>query len=466
MRYFPAFFDLKSRPVFVVGDGEVAARKLRLLVKADPSLHVFSVSKGSPVDIEFGHRVQVNARPLESRDFAQRPALVVAAADDLVVDDPAAALARANNVPVNVVDQPDLCDFVVPSIVDRGDLAIGISTGGQAPVVGRRLRERLEAMLPQRLGEVITYLSERRSEVAESVPKSARRGFWERLLNGSVTEAVLNDDIPAANAAFRTALGATGDPVGVIHIVGAGPGDPELLTLKALRVLQEADIVLYDNLVGEGVLELIRRDADRVYVGKRKGDHAVAQPDIGAMMVQHARAGLRVVRLKGGDPYVFGRGGEEMDAVTAAGLTASVVPGITAATGCAAAANLPLTHRGLSQAVTFVTAQAGHGNAPDINWDALARLGQTVVVYMGVGKAGWVADQLLSGGMAADMPVAILEKGTLPEQRIIRTRLNELGAAIGDAEVVGPALLVIGEVAARASGAGLLDLALTAQEAA
>ncbi|MEM6650629.1 MAG: siroheme synthase CysG, partial [Pseudomonadota bacterium] len=335
MRYFPAFFDIKNTPVFLVGDGELAVRKARLLMKAHPHLHAFSVAKGSLLEKEFGGKITLTDQCLQPADFALKPALVVAATGEEAEDGRIAFLSRAQGVPVNVVDQPALCDVVIPSMVDRGDLVIGISTGGAAPVVGRRLRERIEALLPARLGELVDFAKARRDQVTARVAPDDRRGFWERLFSGPVAEAVYDGDMAAAATGFEAALNGPTNAAGTIHIVGAGPGDPELLTLKALRVLQEADVVLYDNLVSEDVLELIRRDAERHYVGKRKADHSMPQEDIGALIVSLAKAGKRVVRLKGGDPYIFGRGGEEVDAIQAAGLSATVVPGITAAAGCA-----------------------------------------------------------------------------------------------------------------------------------
>lgn len=457
MRYFPAFFDIKNQPVLVAGGGELALRKVRLLAKAEPQIHIFSAAEWSPELNSFGDMVTVHPRGLREQDFDPKPVLIIAATGDQAEDIRIAELARQKGVPVNVVDQPELCDVVIPSIVERGDVAIGISTGGAAPVIGRRLRERIEVLLPARLAELVEFARLRRGDVAQNVAPEARRGFWERLLSGPVAEAVYDGDMQRAEEGFAAALQNSNTPQGSIHIVGAGPGDPELLTLKALRVLQEADIVLYDNLVSEDVLELIRRDAERRYVGKRKANHSLKQEEIGELMVSLAREGKRVVRLKGGDPYIFGRGGEEVDAVKAAGLSATVVPGITAASGCAAEASVPLTHRGLSQAVTYVTAYAGNGGAPDVDWAALARLQHTIIVYMGVGRAGDVSRDLTLGGLPPDTPVAIVEKGSLPDQQIVKTRLRDMADAIATAGIEGPAVLMIGKVAARAEGRGLIN---------
>lgn len=451
MRYFPAFIDLKGAEVTVNGGGELAVRKIRLLLPAGPRIVVFGANPGCAVARHFGDRVTLHDRALGDEDFSTPPKLVVAATGDAAEDERVARLARKHRVPVNAVDLPGLCDVVVPSMVRRGDLVIGISTGGAAPVLGRRIRQRLEASLPQGLGRLVAFAGSRRAQVAEAVPGPGRRAFWERFFAGPAAEAVMAGDEARADALFRDEL--TGDTPGQVHIVGAGPGDPELLTLKALRVCQEADVILHDNLVSDGVLELCRRDAERIYVGKKRADHALAQPEIGALMVRLARAGKRVVRLKGGDPFVFGRGGEELEALRAAGIEAQVVPGISAAMGCAARAEIPLTHRGLSQAVTFVTAEAGGGGAPAIDWAALAAGGGTIVVYMGVRRAGDVSAALVEGGLAPSTPAAVIADGTLPGERIIRADLGSLHRAAAD--ISAPAVLIIGEVAARARGEDL-----------
>ena len=465
MRYFPAFLDLAGRPVFVVGGGETAARKARLLLKAGARVTFWGAAPEAAVRAEFGGSCAYRERPLGV--LRPRPALVVAASEDRGADTRAAALARAAGVPVNVVDLPGQCDFTVPSIVERGDLVVGISTGGDAPVLGRRIREKIEAMLPSRLGDLVAWAGAKRAEVAERVPTRDRRDFWERLLEGPAAEAVLRGDEAGAERAYRDALSGEAR-TGHVHIVGAGPGDPELLTLKALRVLQEADVVLHDHLASDGVMELVRRDAERISVGKRRAAHTLTQDETNALMVRLAREGRRVVRLKGGDPYVFGRGGEEVDACRAAGVPCTVVPGVTAALGCGASIGVPVTHRGLSQAVTFVTAQGapkavGDDGAAQVDWDALARLGHTVVVYMGVALAGRVAAALIAGGRAAGTPVAVVENGTLPSEKIVRATLGTLTDAMQAGGIAGPAVLIIGEVAARA---GAHDLATLTQEAA
>ncbi|MCI5045440.1 MAG: siroheme synthase CysG [Aquisalinus sp.] len=470
MRYFPAFFDLRYKPVLIAGGGEEALRKARLVRKANPSITFVAHEFDTELREEFSEGAQLIQRRFKASDLKgdrlHRPAIVIVATGDALEDERIALKARAKRIPVNVVDRPEFCDFVVPSMVERGDLVIGISTGGQAPVLGRSLRARLEALLPQRLADLTAFASDFRGAVAATLPKEQRRSFWEKLFAGPIADLVLaGNESEAREQTVRLLNQPTANEEGFVHIVGAGPGDPELLTVKALRVLQEADVVLHDNLVTDGILELIRRDATRIYVGKKKADHALPQEQIAEKMIALAREGKRVVRLKGGDPFIFGRGGEELDALDAAGINAAVIPGITAATGCGAVAGVPLTHRDHSQAVTFVTGHAKGDAAPDLDWQSLANLGHTLVVYMGVGTAARTSAHLLKAGMKVTMPVAIIEKGTTPEQKVVRTDITHLPSDIKQAGITGPAILVIGEVAAKASGRGLIDLA-TAQNTA
>jgi uroporphyrin-III C-methyltransferase/precorrin-2 dehydrogenase/sirohydrochlorin ferrochelatase len=465
MRYFPAFFDIENKPVLIAGGGELALRKARLLIKASPDLVFVAPDFSDELVAAFGERARFLERAFVAADLALEPALVVVATGEADTDEEIALAVRSAGIPVNVVDRPELCDFVVPSIVDRGDLVIGISTGGAAPVLGRSLRAKIESLLPQRLGALAGFAKQFRTAVTARIPETDRKHFWERFFSGPIAEDVLaGREVQAREAMLAHLNQPSNDSTGVVHIVGAGPGDPELLTLKALRVLQETDVVLHDNLVSDGIMELIRRDAERIYVGKKKADHAMPQEEIGTLMVRLAREGKKVVRLKGGDPFIFGRGGEELDVLRAAGIAADVVPGITAATGCGAAASVPLTHRDFSQAVTFVTGHAKGEAEPDINWHALAELGHTLVIYMGVGTAPRTSSALLRAGMRADMPVAIVEKGTTPEQKIIRTTLQDLPADLVAGGIKGPAVLIIGEVAAKAEGIGLVELAVQEEQ--
>lgn len=467
MKTFPTFHALTARKVVIAGSGEAAAQKARLVEAAGAQL-VFTASALAPALVdEWAARAEFDARTPSVETFSGA-ALAFVATENEEEAAHLAGLARQAGVPVNVVDRPDLSDFITPSIVDRGDIVIAISSGGAAPVLARRIREKIEALLPLRIGALAEFAASFRKAVAANFEKAQRRRFWESFFDGPIASQVLAGDERGAREAVidlvnRPQAARVG---GVVHIVGAGPGDPELLTLKALRLLQSADVILYDRLVSSDILNLARRDAQRVYVGKAKGDHSVPQDEIEDRLIAHARAGKIVVRLKGGDPFVFGRGGEELDAVKAAGIPVYVTPGITAATGCAASAGVPLTHRDFSQAVTFVTGHAQDDREPDLDWKALAALGHTLVVYMGVGKAELIARALVANGRAPSTPVAIVEKGTTANEKILKGDLSHLGALVRDGGVEGPALLIIGEVAAKANGVLIEEIAAAQRRAA
>lgn len=458
MRQFPAFFNMDDARVVVFGGGEEARRKVRLLAKT--SAHI-TVIIGKDIDSgfaeEFAGRItiapQSEAGPV--LDVA-RFAIVACRLDENT--ERAITWARQYGVPLNVVDRPDLCDFTVPSILDRGEIVAAVASGGAAPVLAKSVRTKLESLLPARIGDLAALAGRMRDEVKAALPASAdRRVFWETVLNGKPAELAYAGQIEAAQQAMRDALRGR-RAQGVVHLVGAGPGDPELLTLKALRLLQEADIVYFDRLVSDDILSLIRRDADRVPVGKSKGNHSVPQEEIHEMLIRSARDGKRVVRLKGGDPFIFGRGGEEMEAVLAAGVEAFVVPGISSALGCAAQAGVPLTHRDHAQSLTFVTGHAKSGGVPDLDWESLARPNQTVTVFMGVGTAPAIADNLIEAGRAPDTPVAVIENGTRPNEIQVFGMLAELPDLITENEIKGPALLIIGEVAGLPFASGAIGL--------
>ncbi|MEQ8356414.1 MAG: siroheme synthase CysG [Kiloniellaceae bacterium] len=458
MRYFPAFHDLTLRPSLIVGGGEMAMRKLRLLLKAGAAVTVVAPSATAEV-VDTARRKEISWL---QRDFSagdiEGCGLVISATGLLSVDEAVAAAAQAAGVPVNVVDRPELSSFITPAIIDRDPLVIGISSGGSSPVLARQIRERLESLLPANLGRLARFAGAFRDAVAAQVHDgSRRRRFWERFFSGPIADKVLaGDEIGAREAMLGLVNGraARVQEAGSVAIVGAGPGDPDLLTFKALRRLQEADVVLYDKLVGPEIVDYARRDAERIYVGKAKADHTKTQDEINALMAEHALAGRRVVRLKGGDPFIFGRGGEEMGYLRARGVAVEVVPGVTAAAGCAAAAGIPLTLRGTALAVTFLTGHARDG-APDLDWASLAGNKQTLAVYMGVSTAGTVAERLIAHGLSAGTPVAVIENGTRPEQRVVTGRLEELASRLQTAGIDGPALIIIGEVARKSLEADL-----------
>ncbi len=467
MKQFPAFIDLANRKTVIIGGGDTALAKARLVIAAGGKPALIWPEIAPAIRAELAGRADlVEATPVRA-DLADA-ALVFIAIGDAEAAARWARAAKSAGALVNVVDQPELCDFLTPSIVDRGRLTVAISTGGAGPVFAGAIREKIEALLPARTDALLNLAARYRETVKAKIAAPLRRSFWEQFFRGPIAERAFSGDEAGANELAFAAINNpdTEEQSGVVHIIGAGPGDPELMTLRALRLIQEADVILFDRLVSDEILNLARRDAERVFVGKAKANHAVPQDEIEARMIAYAREGKIVARLKGGDPFVFGRGGEELDALRAAGVEAHVTPGITAATGCAAAAGLPLTHRDEAQAVTFVTGHAKGDAEPDLDWGALAALKNTLVVYMGVGKAGVIAARMIAHGRAVATPAAVIENGARPEQKIVKGTLGDLGLMVDAAGIKGPALLVIGEVAARADGVGLVDIATQARRAA
>jgi uroporphyrin-III C-methyltransferase/precorrin-2 dehydrogenase/sirohydrochlorin ferrochelatase len=449
MDHFPAFLDLRERLVVVAGGGDAAAAKARLAAAAGARIRFAADWVDDTVRDEWRGRAEFRPalRTAEDVDCAR---IVFIAVDDEGEALAAAALARAAGALVCAVDRPALSDFITPAIVDRGAVVAAISTGGAAPVLARRLRERLEAALPARIGQLADFLSSFRSR-ASSLAVSARRAFYERLADGPAAERVLAGDEAGAQRIAEEALQNAHMPqAGVVHLVGAGPGDPDLLTIAALRALQNADVIFHDRLVAPQALDLARRDARRIYVGKREGDHSVPQLEIESAMIAEARAGRRVVRLKGGDPFIFGRGGEELEALQKAGIDVVVIPGVTAAIGAAASARFSLTHRDHAQAVTFATGHARDDGEPDLDWRALAALNQTLVIYMGVGRARSIASRLIAAGLPRATPVVAIENATHTDERLLTGTIDGLGDLVEMSAITGPALLVIGEVAAQA----------------
>ncbi|HSN71837.1 MAG TPA: siroheme synthase CysG [Steroidobacteraceae bacterium] len=455
MDYFPLFMRLVDQPVLVVGAGEVAARKIDLLVRSGAFVTVVAPEASTAVRERVGAQVRLVDAPFvpEHLDGAR---LVIAATDKRSVNAWVSRLAEARGIPVNVVDDPELSRFIVPSIVDRSPVVVAVSSGGTAPVLVRRLRERFEALLPQGLGRIAAIAGALRERVAERLTDGAlRRRFWEtwfdRILSRNLeahSDGRLRLDAESLLAQISSARGD-----GEVALVGAGPGDPDLLTIRALRRLQDADVIVYDRLVPVEILDRARRDAERIYVGKAAGAHHMPQEEINALLVRLARAGKRVCRLKGGDPFIFGRGGEELQALAAAGIRFEVVPGITAASGCAAYAGIPLTHRDHAQAVTFVTGH-GRGEIDELDWATLAKRRQTVVFYMGLSGLERIAATLIEHGADPELPAAVVEHGTTARQRVIQGCLAEVAENVRDANVESPALLIVGAVAGLASELG------------
>ncbi|WP_429090266.1 siroheme synthase CysG [Aeromonas rivipollensis] len=445
MDYLPIFCRLDNKPVLLVGGGEVAARKARLLLDAGARLTLVSPALDPELaTLAADGEIEWLAGEFEPAQLASKW-LVVAATDRREVNALVYQSANQAGIFANVVDDPKRSSFIMPSIIDRSPLMVAISSGGKAPVLARLLREKLEALLPQHLGAVAAFAGGLRDRVkARFASMGERRQFWERLLGADrLGQALARGDKAAANqladALFAEDAGAKGEVI----LVGAGPGDPGLLTLHALRQMQQADVVVYDRLVSDEVMALVRRDARRIFVGKQAGNHCVPQEGINQLLLDEAKKGQRVVRLKGGDPFIFGRGGEELETLVGSGMGFQVVPGITAASGCAAYAGIPLTHRDHAQSVRFVTAH-GKGGAQDLDWPLLAKDKQTLVFYMGLSSCAVIREQLLAHGKGGDTPVALIERGTQPSQRVIRGTLDQLPElAIG---VESPALIMVGSV--------------------
>ena len=457
MEYLPVFLQLRAARAIIIGGGRIAARKADLLLRA--GAHVTVVAPWLHEDL----RSRAAAGELTHLGESFAPAhldgavIAIAATGLKDVNTAVSDAARARNVPVNVVDDASLSTFIFPAIIDRSPIVVAVGSAGQAPVLARWVRERIEAILPAGLGALARFMGERRSRIQRFLGPAARRGFWERIVRGRAGAHLLAGDQAGAERAFdaellvsqlTTSAATGGSALGEVYLIGAGPGDPDLLTLRALQLLQQADVVLYDRLVPAGVLERARREARRIFVGKSHGDGAdrTPQEDIHELMVSFARQGLKVARLKGGDPFIFGRGGEEVEVLARHGIPCLVVPGITAALGAAAAAGIPLTQRELSQSVTFVTGHNAHSDSLD--WRTLAQEHQTVVFYMGVGKLEPIVARLRAAGAADTLAAALIERATLPGQRVLRGTLATIADLGTRAGISPPALLIVGEVVA------------------
>lgn len=449
MEYLPLFVDLKDRKCIVVGGGEIAARKAGLLRRSNAAVSIVApkVSSSTQAMIDAGEVIWLNT--IFSAELLSDQFLVIAATDDEAVNRDVYHHAKAKNILVNVADCPELCDFILPSILDRSPIVVAISSGGASPILARQLRARLETLIPPSYGRLATLVGRYRDVVKKRLSTLAmRRRFWETVLQGKVAshvlagrdelgEQILNDLLDNVDHAELKQ--------GEVYLVGAGPGDPELLTFKALRLMQQADVVFYDRLVSKEVLDLVRREAELIYVGKQRAWHAVRQDAINQLLLEHAQQGKRVLRLKGGDPFIFGRGGEEIATLAAAKIPFQVVPGITAASGCASYAGIPLTHRDYSQSCIFVTGQLKEGEL-DLNWSALVQPRQTVVVYMGLEGLPTLSQQLLKHGMPADTPAALIQQGTTEHQKVWISTIADLPAVAEREQPIAPTLVIIGHV--------------------
>jgi uroporphyrin-III C-methyltransferase / precorrin-2 dehydrogenase / sirohydrochlorin ferrochelatase len=451
MNHLPIFLDVRGQQTAVVGGGVAAARRAETLLKAGARVTVFAAAPSADFDALARHAslTLVGDEPSRPEDFAGLRVCVVAS-DDAAKDARMHALAKAAGVLTNVAAHPELCDFLLPAVIDRDPVTIAISTGGASPILARRLRVKLETTIPSGYGRLAEFVGAARSRVAELLPdRVARRRFWERLLDGPAAELALLGDAARAEATLAAELDrmATkeGPGVGEVYLVGAGPGDPDLLTFRALRLMQQADVVLYDRLVDPAILDLVRREAERVYVGKRPRDHVAPQGEISEMLVRFAKQGKRVLRLKGGDPFVFGRGGEEIETLAEQRVPFQVCPGITAAIGCSAYSGIPLTHRDHAQACIFVTAH-GRDGPVGRDWNALVRPGQTVAIYMGLGHIEQTMSDFVAAGVDPQTPAAIVDNGARPTQRVVVATVATLAMAARDAGLRGPTIIIVGSV--------------------
>jgi uroporphyrin-III C-methyltransferase / precorrin-2 dehydrogenase / sirohydrochlorin ferrochelatase len=446
MDYFPIFLRLTNEPVLVVGGGAVAERKIDLLLRTSAQVRVIApeLVPGLAERAAAGEITHVAAEFRPEHLDGMR--LAIAATDKHAINAWVARQAERRNIPVNVVDDRELSRFIMPAIIDRSPVVVAVGSSGDAPVLTRRLRERLESFLPQRLGTLARLAGKLRPTIKARIENPARRRkFWEDFFDGTVAADVLagrSVDVEEIASTLRTAEQGSGEVV----LVGAGPGDPGLLTLRALRALQNADVILYDRLVSVEILDLARRDAERINVGKTAGGVQVSQDEINTLLVRLAQEGKRVCRLKGGDPFIFGRGGEELEALAAAGVRFEVVPGVTAAAGCAAYAGIPLTHRDHAQSLVFVTGHTKDEAGETVDWDHLARPAQTVVFYMGLGHLERNISQLRAHGAPESRAAAIVEQGTRAEQRVVTGTLADLAQKARQAGMQSPALLIVGEV--------------------
>ncbi len=447
MDIFPISLKLQQQPCLIVGGGRIAYRKALLLQKAGAIISVISPeiepellnivdqTQGQYLKISFDTTLQLRAYRL-----------VIAATDDAKTNQQVFEACEAENVLVNSVDDPPHCRFMVPAIVDRSPLVVSIATNGASPVLARQIRTQLEAAVPQGMGKLAEFSGKWRSRVKAKITNpDERRIFWEDLYVSPLKEQVFNEHIAEADQLIEQALIEWQKPKGEVYLVGAGPGDPELLTLKALRLMQQADVVIYDRLVSQPIMDLCRRDAEKIYVGKARSNHAVPQEGINALLVKYAHEGKRVCRLKGGDPFIFGRGGEEIQELFEAGIAFQVVPGITAASGCSAYAGIPLTHRDYAQSVRFLTGHLKEGS-PELPWHELVYENQTLVLYMGLVGLEKICEKLIAHGQRPNMPVALISKGTTPEQKVVVGTLADIASKVTEHQIHAPTLTIIGEV--------------------
>ncbi len=446
MRYLPMFRRIRRQSCLVIGGGDVAARKVAMLLRAGADITVIA-PKASPTihDLKKVGKISLHLRRFETTDISNQ-AIIISATGVREIDEMVAATAAKASIPINVVDNPDISDFIFPAVVDRDPMIVAVSTGGAAPVLAREIRSAIEVLLPSSLGNLIRNAEKLRTTVRSHLASvRERQRFWARYFRGWRTATLTgNKNILNQNKQnFLKSVFTEQD--GHVAIVGAGPGDADLLTLRALQHLQDADVIIHDRLIGPNILDYARRDAEQINIGKAFGKHSHNQNEINILLAHHASLGKHVVRLKGGDPFVFGRGGEEPEFLQAQGISVEVIPGITASLGCAASAGIPLTHRNATQSVTLLTGTSTNELATH-NWHALVATGATLAVYMGLGTANQLSNALIKAGMHGDTPVAVIENGTLATERIVVGQLAELERLLAENAIRSPAMLMIGDV--------------------
>ena len=451
MKNFPFFMELSKQSVLLIGGGEVAERKLDLLLKANASVTIVSPEFTSYIEELFVNKNinpikdYYNIKYLTSSSFA----FVIAATNDESLNEQVAKDANDNKILVNVVDKPKICDFIFPSILERGPITVAVSTGGSSPVLARMLRTKLETMIPGAYGRLAKIVSENRIPVRKKLVNSKSNGiFWEQMLNGKFLELVLSGQDEEAVKFLNIEIDNFDEQKkgeGEVYLVGAGPGDPDLLTFRALRLMQQADVALYDRLVHPSIIDLIRRDAEKIYVGKQRDNHTIRQEEINELLVKYAKEGKRVLRLKGGDPFIFGRGGEEIDSLVDNNISFQVVPGITSASGCSAYSGIPLTHRDHAQSCIFVTGHLKEGKL-DLNWEKLIQPNQTIVFYMGLVSIDIICSQLIKFGLDPKTPCALVEQGTTRNQKVYTSTVDEMNNLVEQEKPSAPTIFIIGHV--------------------
>jgi uroporphyrin-III C-methyltransferase/precorrin-2 dehydrogenase/sirohydrochlorin ferrochelatase len=449
MNYLPVFLKLKSRPCLVVGGGKVAVRKVLLLLRAGAEVSVVApaVCEGLVALQKEGSIIHLH-REFQDEDVDDK-VLVIAATDNEEINRQVSVVANSHRIPVNVVDSPDLCSFIMPSIIDRSPVQVAVSTGGASPVLARLLRSRLESFIPAAYGRLATLVEDFRQKVKVKFSiADQRRYFWESVLQGRVAELLFAGRETEARDALQNAIedaDTSYDSRGEVYLVGAGPGDPDLITFRALRLMQQADVVVYDRLVSQPILDMVRRDAEMIYAGKERNNHTLSQESINELLVRLAMSGKRVLRLKGGDPFIFGRGGEEIDTLAEQGIPFQVVPGITAASGCASYAGIPLTHRDYAQSCIFVTGHLKDGSV-DLDWDNLARPKQTIVFYMGLHSVENICRELVAHGLSVDTLAALVQQGTTQDQKVYIETLGSLPDLMEREVIRPPTIIIVGDV--------------------